>query len=230
MANKKKVNNVCTFCNKSFVKECTLQAHICVKKKRFIEKDIPERRIAFNAFIRFYELCSPSKKQKTLDDFINSKLYADFYKFGRFIYLLNPIYPDKYIDFVILSGTKITEWISDKVYDLYLEDLMKKEPVERALERSFIALSEWETETNNSVSDFFEASSGGDITYYIKSGKISPWLIYASDAGSAALGKLNNEQLQILNGIINPDFWISKLKKDSEGYKFANDFLKSVGF
>ena len=42
-------------------------------------------------------------KTKTYDDFCNSAYYNAFVKFGRYIMHINPLYPEKYIDFVILQ-------------------------------------------------------------------------------------------------------------------------------
>lgn len=227
---KKEVKFACTFCTNKFAKESTLIAHICPRKKRFIERDQPERRIAFAAYCRFYELTQPqTKKQRTIENFIESSVYTDFYKFGRFIYLLNPINPSAYVDFVINSTAPISEWISDKLYNMYLEDLMKKEPVQSAIERSIKTMDAWAAENGLQIEDFYSKITPSELTYYLKSGKISPWMLYATDTGLAALGKVTDEQLAIVMGIVNPDFWQKKLLRSIDEYNFANEFLSSVG-
>lgn len=219
----------CIYCKKCFAKEGTLTVHLCPKKKRIIDKDRPECRIAFMAYRRYYELMQKQSKQRTLEDFIESSLYIPFYRFGRFIHTLNPIYTDQFIDFVIRSGAKIDDWVSDTVYDLFLEHIMKTEPVSSAISRSLETMAEWSVETNKDILDFFNCATSGDIAYFLKSGKISPWLLYASDSGNSAIAKLTDEQITILKGVINPEFWINKIKQYPEDYKEAQEFLDSIG-
>lgn len=226
---KKKSGYECSYCKKSFVKENTLTVHMCPKKKRFLDKDRPECRIAFIAYRRYYELMQKQSQQRTLDDFIESNLYVPFYRFGRFIHTLNPIYSDQFIDFVVRSGAKIDDWVSDTVYDLFLEHIMKTEPVSNAIERSLITMSDWSEETGHDILDFFNKATSGDIAYYLKSGKLSPWLLYASDSGNNAISKLTDEQIDILKGVINPEFWINKIKSSASEYSAAQSFLESIG-
>lgn len=227
---KKDTKFSCLFCKLKFTRESTLIAHICPKKKRYIERDQPERRIAFNAYCRFYELTQPqAKKPRTIENFIESSVYTDFYKFGRFMYLLNPISPSDYVDFVIKSTAPISEWITDKLYNMYLEELMKKEPVKSALERSIRTMDNWAEENGLQIQDFYSKVAPSELTYFIKSGKISPWMLYATDTGLTALNRINEEQLTIIMGIVNPDFWQKKLLRSIDEYNFANEFLTSVG-
>ena len=219
----------CEFCKKPFVKESTLQVHICPKKKRFIDKDRPECRIAYRSFQRYYELMQKQSKPRTIYDFIDSSLYVGFYKFGRFIYTLNPIYPDLFVDFVIKSGAKIDDWISDKMYDLFLEEVMKTEKVEQAIDRSVLTMSNWADETNNDILDFFNLVTPGDLTYFLRSGKISPWLVYGTDSGTNALTKLSEEQFKFVTSIIHPDFWTSKIKNNLGDFAKVQEFTESIG-
>ena len=91
----------CKYCKKKFHKEITLTTHMCVKKRRHMEIDSPASRFGFRTFQRFYELTSTNKKPKTTQDFIDSDFYIDFVKFGNHLANLRPVYPDKFIEFVI---------------------------------------------------------------------------------------------------------------------------------
>ena len=48
--------NVCTFCNKSFQKERTLQVHICEPKRRHLQKNEKWVQNAFLVFQKFYQI------------------------------------------------------------------------------------------------------------------------------------------------------------------------------
>ena len=98
--------NKCTYCGKEFAKERTLQVHLCEPKRRYLQKDEKWVVNAFMVFQRFYQIHQHNSKLKTYDEFVKSSYYNAFVKFGRFIMHINPLYPEKYIDYVILSKVK----------------------------------------------------------------------------------------------------------------------------
>ena len=86
--------NVCTFCNKSFQKERTLQVHICEPKRRHLQKNEKWVQNAFLVFQKFYQIHQNNGKPKTYDDFCKSAYYNAFVKFGRHLMYLNSLYPE----------------------------------------------------------------------------------------------------------------------------------------
>jgi len=93
--------NTCTFCGKSFSKERTLQVHVCEPKRRHLQKSEKWVQNALMVFQRFYQIHQNSAKVKTYEDFCKSAYYNAFVKFGRYIMHVSPLYPDKYIDYII---------------------------------------------------------------------------------------------------------------------------------
>ena len=93
----------CPYCGKSFAKEKTLVVHVCEPKRRHMSKNEKHVQLALLTYQRFYEI-SQKQKNKTFDEFAKSPYYNAFVKFGSFMSNANPIYPEKFIDFVIKSG------------------------------------------------------------------------------------------------------------------------------
>lgn len=193
------------------------------------DKDSVGSRFGFRVFQRFYELTTTAKKPKSLEDFIDSQYYTAFVKFGRYIADLKPINPDDFVDFVIKNGVKLKEWQSEKVYELYLEEYMRKEPPEKALERTMVFLTEWSTESGFSYNDFFRKATGAEAAYYIKTGKISPWVIYLAPSADGLLDSFNEEQYSMIEAIINPGVWTSRMTKSPEDAKFVRSVLEEAG-
>ena len=54
----------CEYCNKSYVKESTLLAHMCEPKRRWLQKDEKRVQLGMYAFQRFYKLSAGHKKKK----------------------------------------------------------------------------------------------------------------------------------------------------------------------
>ena len=136
----------CVHCNKSFMQEKTLVAHMCERKRRALQKDEKRVRLGFYAFQRFYKLSAGNKKDKTYEDFCASPYYNAFVKFGSFLNNVKPLYPEKYIDYVVTSGVKLDHWARDELYEKYVLEFILKEDVTTALERSVKSMMEWAEE------------------------------------------------------------------------------------
>ena len=220
--------NKCTYCGKEFAKERTLQVHLCEPKRRYLQRDEKWVVNAFMVFQRFYQIHQHNSKTKTYDDFVKSSYYNAFVKFGRFIMHINPLYPEKYIEFVLRSKIKLDHWSRDDLYETYLIEALKSEPVEAALQRSIATMMDWATEQNAQWSDYFRLVNTNRAVQHIQQGKISPWLLLGCNAGKRMLKSFNDEQLQMIERFINPSFWPSKLKSYPADHMLVQDTAKEA--
>ena len=218
----------CKYCEKSFTQEKTLVKHICVKKRRYMEIDSQGSRFGLRAFQRFYSIASTDKVVKTAHDFISSPYYIDFIKFGNHLAVLKPVYVDQFIDFVINNSIKLKDWTSDFVYDIYIEDLVKKEPVTSAMERSIIEIMDWAAANNTEFSNFFVEITANEASYMIRTGKISPWLLYLANTGEHLMNEFTADHSKIIGKIIDPAFWMKKFKKNSDDVEYVRNLLEQI--
>lgn len=221
-------NFECKYCGKKFHKENTLSAHMCVKKRRYMEKDTQASRFGLRTFQRFYDLTMASKKVKTVDDFIDSPYYIDFAKFGNHLANLRPVYPEQFIDFVIKGGVKLKDWTKDYVYETYIEDLVKKEPPVSATERTIAEIISWSEKNNTNFEDFFKLISPNEAAYMIKTGRISPWVLYLADSGEILQNKFNEDHAKIIGDIIDPGFWMRKFKQNDLDVTYIRSVLEQA--
>ena len=168
---------VCGYCQKAYTNERTLSAHMCVKKRRYIDRDTVASRIGLELFRRFYELNTVSKAPKRVEEFIDSKYYSSFIKFAKHIIDLRPVDQARFVDFVFQSGVKDRDWCKDKVYESYILDLLQKEATNRALERTIQTMNEWSENNGRDLNKFFIEVNPQEATHMIKMGKISPWVL-----------------------------------------------------
>lgn len=204
---------VCQFCNNSYSKESTLSVHSCEQKRRHLAKTEKHVQVGFQAYIRFFQLTQNKKLTKTYEEFAKSQYYNAFVKFGSFIINVNPLYPDRYIDFIVTSGIKLDKWCNEDNYYSYVLDLIKKEPVEVALKRSIQTMITWAEKNDSTWNHYFRYASLNRAVYDIKDGKISPWLILNCDTGRDMLLKFNDEQLSIIFNVMDPAYWSLRFKK-----------------
>ena len=216
----------CEYCGNGYMKEKTLAAHMCEKKRRALQKDEKRVRYGLYAFQRFYALSAGSKRDKTYDEFCASPYYNAFVKFGSFINNVRPLYPEKYIDYVVTSGVKLDHWCKEEMYEKYALELILKEDVATALERSVTNMMEWAEENNSLWNHYFHYVSLNRAVWHIKDGKVSPWLILNCKSGKEMLNKFNDEQLELVYHVINPEHWAMRFKRNPKDVELVREITK----
>ncbi len=217
---------VCEYCGAGFMREKTLAVHMCEPKRRALQKNEKRVQLGLYAFNQFYKLSAGAKKDKTYEEFTKSPYYNAFVKFGSFVSNVRPLYPERYVDYVVTSGVKLDHWCRDEMYEKYALELIKKEGVETALERSIMTMMEWADDNNSVWNHYFKYVTLNRAVYHIKDGKISPWLILNCNTGKEMLSKFNDEQLEIVYNIMDPEHWAMRFKKQNSDVELVKEVVK----
>ncbi len=218
----------CVHCGRSFMKEKTCLAHVCERKRRAMQESEKRVQAGFIAFNRFYSLTQGAKKLKTYEEFCNSSYYNAFVKFGSFINNVNPLYPDKFIDYVIKSGVKLDHWCKDSLYESYLYEILKIEPVESAVQRTLKTMMDWGDNHSAEFAHYFNYVSLNKAVHDIREGKISCWVILNSKTGKEMINKMSDEQLSMIGPILDIKFWLKKFSTQSADVALVKEILKEV--
>ena len=220
----------CEFCKRSFTTEKFLINHNCEKKRRWMSREQPKERFAFLAWHRFYTLSTNSAANKyTNRQFIDSQFYTAFVKFGRHIVDLDAMMPEKFIDFVIKANLPIDKWCHDSVYEQYVRELTKKETPEQALERMILLMQQWSNEHADPWNDFFRRISPAQATAWLRSGRISPWVLYTAKSAEELFARCSPEQLNLIKQYAPLGPWKIKFSKNQSGVKFIEETLSTAG-
>jgi hypothetical protein len=222
------LNFKCGYCSKLFAKEKTLAVHICEQKRRWLSKDEKHVKMGLLTFQRFYEITQKSKQAKSFEEFSSSSFYTAFVKFGSFMVNTAPIYPERFIDFVIKSGVKLDHWCRDELYEQYIAELIKIEPADGAIQRSIMTMMEWADKNSASWEHYFAYVNLNRATHDIKEGLISPWMILNTKSGKEMLQRMNDEQLEIVGPIVDPQFWIKRFKALPADHDLVKDVIKEA--
>ena len=220
---------ICVHCSKSFMKEKTLVAHMCERKRRALQETEKRVQAGFMAYNRFYQLTQGNKVPKNYDHFCNSAYYNAFVKFGSFVNNVNPLYPTKFIDFVIKSGVKLDHWCRDELYEQYLFEMLKVEPVESAVQRTLQTMMEWGDEHNANFAHYFNYVSLNKAVYDIVNGKISCWVLLNCVSGKDMAGKMNDEQLSMIAPAFDIKYWLKKFKEFPADVALVKEILVEAG-
>lgn len=219
----------CVHCGKSFMQEKTLVAHMCEKKRRALQRDEKRVQAGYLAFNRFWQIAQGGKKQKTYEEFCDTSYYNAFVKFGSFINNVNPLYPTKFIDYVIKSGIKLDHWCRDELYEKYLFEVIKTEPVESSVQRSLQTMMEWADEHGAEFSHYFNYVSLNKAVHDIRNGHISPWVILNTVTGQAMIRNMNDEQLEMIAPAFDIPFWLRKFKEVPADIALVKEICRAAG-
>ena len=211
------------------MKEKTLYAHMCENKRRAMQNDEKRFQAGYMAFNKFFRMTQGSKKDKTYDDFCKSPYYNAFVKFGSFVNNVMPLYPEKFMDYVIRSGVKIDHWCRDELYETYLYDMIKTEPVESAVQRSIQTMMEWGDVSQAQFNHYFNYVNLNKAVHDIKNGKISPWILLNCNSGKEMLNKFNDEQLDMIAPAFDLPYWLKKFKQIPADVSLVKEICKETG-
>tara|TARA_B100000614_G_C14489607_1_gene470160 strand:+ start:474 stop:1142 length:669 start_codon:yes stop_codon:yes gene_type:complete len=218
----------CKWCGKQFTSERTLAAHMCVKKRRWADKDMSHIRLGHRAFQMFYEMNTSTKQPKSMEDFIMSQYYEGFTKFGRSCMTNEWLQPERYTEWLIKNGVKLKQWTSDRQYDKFVKDYVRKEPGLKALERTIVYLAKWSEENDKDLQTYFKDVSPSRAVHDIRAAKISPWVIYLSQTGNDLLARFNDEQVKMIEEMIDPPFWMKLFTTSKEEVKEIKQMCKDA--
>lgn len=222
------LNYKCEYCHKYFAKEKTLVVHICEQKRRHLSKNEKHVQAGLLTYQRFYDITQKGKTQKTFDDFASSPYYTAFIKFGSFLINTAPIYPERFIDYVIKSGIKLDHWCRDNLYEQYIYELIRIEPAEPAIQRTIQTMMDWADKNQSAWEHYFQYVNLNRATHDIKEGLVSPWILLNSKSGKAMLQRMNDEQLDIVGPFVDPQFWMKRFNTLPADVELAKDLIKEA--
>lgn len=205
----------CKWCNKPFSNERRFTIHLCPKKKRWADRDATHIRLGYRVYQKFYSMTT-NGRDRTHEDFIHSPYYEGFVKFGRCCVVNQYNEPERFCEWLIRNSIKLDDWCKNDVYDRYLLEFVQKEPGLRALERTIIYMSEWAEETSTNWQDYFIMVTTPRAVHDIRSGRVSPWVLYLSNTGDQLLTRMSDEQVRMIERVIDAQFWLKMFAKHNE--------------
>jgi len=221
--------HVCEFCKASFAKEDTLLTHVCEKKRRFLQREEKPVKLGFLAFQRFYQRGMGRAKPPSIEVFERSNFYIAFVKFGRWLHENSALNPLGYVDFLLRTEVPIDKWQNPALYETYVRELNKGETPVEALERNIMLMQQWSVETGEHWTDFFRKVAPPLAALWIRSGRISPWVLFTAPSARDLLGRLSPEQTAMVEQAIDPHFWRIKLARHAEEVAQIRAVLAEAG-
>jgi hypothetical protein len=220
----------CRYCKKNFIKETSLAVHMCEPKRRFQEQDERGVQLAFQAYLKFYEMTQGSARLKTFDDFAASPYYRAFVKFGRYCVAVRVINPARFMEWLLKHNKKIDHWCRDTMYTEYLIDYLRVENVNDAMARAMEFGIDWAEQSGNPAEDCLRYGNTNAMVYAVTAGRISPWILYNCESGQKFLGELDATQIAMLWPYIDSEAWMKRFADYVADQEYARDLLQKAGW
>jgi len=218
----------CEYCKKSFKKESTLAVHRCEKKRRHLQQSEKHVQLGFRAYQLFYVIGTNSKKEKTYQDFAESQYYTAFVKYGNYCIDLRIDDVPSLTKWLLTNSIRIDRWTSDREYAKWTKERQKTESVDRAIERSIMFLQEWAAQNNTVWNSYFDIIPENTATFHICNGKISPWVVFASNKAQEMLDRMNPEQIKLIVDYVDIDYWQKLFHKNPDDFNWVQKLLKEA--
>lgn len=202
---------------------------MCEQKRRYLRKDEKTVKLGFWVYCKFYELNYRGQKPRTYEQFMKSQFYIAFTEFGKYLHDINAVNPQAFTEFLMKTGVPIDKWRQPVVYETYMRELAKKETASAALERNFLLMQQWSVNTGEEWTDFFRKVAPAQATLWIKSGRISPWVLYTAPSAVELMARMSPEQMQLIETAVDPRFWAAKLDTHKEEVESIREELEAVG-
>lgn len=204
-------------------------AHACEKKRRWLARDEKAYKMAFVVFRKFYEINFRSMKPRTYEDFMESTHFTAFVKFGKYALDIQAINPEAFVEFLLKAQVPMKNWTVPFVYEQYVRELNKRESAEAALERNILLMQQWEMDSGLPWNEFFKHVSPNLATAYIRSGRLSPWVLYTASTSHELLERMSDEQLKMIEQYVDPRFWQRKFVECQDDVNFIKQLLQEAG-
>jgi hypothetical protein len=222
----------CRYCEKAFAKESTLAVHLCEPKRRWQQEKETGVQLGLKAYLRFYEMTQGSAKLKNYENFVTSPYYNAFVKFGRYCQSIRCINFTNFLDWLLKNNKKIDHWCSDKLYEEWMHEYLKREAVQDAIERALNEMQDYadeHPELKNGFTDYFRYGNSNRICHHITTGRISPWIVYNCASGVEFLDQLDPGQVEIILPWIDPDHWQRRFTDYLADTEWVKDILQKAG-
>ena len=223
------MNLSCEFCGSTFKTEKGASNHSCEKKK--IAGDIGTNGIrkAYDLFDYWFTLNMFSKKGKSKKEFFKSPYFKTFVDLVK--YLDGNYVPSGKVYVEWLSRKRIAsrDWCKDSTLDRFRKETSRSEDAVELTLKTLEKMAMRCDDCDAHISEFFDTMRPGDIIQWIRNGKMTPWVLLMTDKADEVLSLMNDEQLELLDAIIDLNYWESRFKVSKSSVDAVRHILDEVG-
>lgn len=202
-------------------------AHECAEMKRSREVQTLTGQMAYGLYKHWLE--KQRRKPPAIDGFITSAYYSSFIKFADWCRETSIADPQKYVELMLGEGIAPALWRRSEAYAVFLDWFDKKsDPIEQA-EVSINTLFAEAERRGVPVSSVFTAMHLGEVLQLLQQRKLSPWVLFCSDAFKAWLKTQGASEQAAFVQAVNPSFWAMKFEQRPDVVRNMRELSRDLG-
>ena len=217
----------CTYCHKNYTRENAYLAHACPVKARQDQVKSPLGQASYMFYAKWMH--TTKRSIPVIDTFAQSKFYESFIKFARFVKAVKLPSVDVYIQ--VMNSKNITPelWTDDRAYAIYLEHMEYHIDPLVSINITTKVLRNIADEYECDTKDVFTKCFKNEIIQYIRERKLSPWVLLKSQKFGRFIEECSDEQLEIVEHLIDANFWRKKFKAHPDVLVKVAERIKELG-
>lgn len=216
---------ICEHCHKPFSKETALINHKCKQMERYEKIRTPEGQVALLAYQTWLKV--QRRSVPDLSTFANSATFTHFIKFGAWC-IKARVNVEQYVRFMVNRGFNPSMWIRDDVITAFLSENDKQHFQDELLDCVNV-LFDLADAFDVDVSELYAVLTIDEIILMLKSGRLSPWIVFISSGFKQKIkAEATEEQMEEFNESFDVNVWQQRLN-NKELVQQVRRYLSHMG-
>jgi hypothetical protein len=212
----------CQYCGQVYQREDPYLAHRCQEMIRADEIQTPLGQAAWSFYQKW--LKGQRKVCPDITTFMTSRFYRTFMTFAEFTRKVGMPDVDTYIWLMNRLDMTPMLWCRNETYVNYIEFLDRQaSPMDRA-KTTIDTLFRIAEAAEVDVEEVFNILTTGELIGLLQQRRLSPWLLLKCPKFWQKVQQCSQEEIQIIESIIRPDYWRKKFSTMPE----MNEKMKAM--
>ncbi len=224
---KKQNDYVCSFCNKTFLRESAFIDHVCVPMQRHQKMKTSEGVAAWMAYSTWIK--SMGKKVPPQSGFLTSRFYQSFIKFAEFVRSVKTLDVEQYVRYMVKLDIPPVIWTHDAIYEEWVRvTSIERSPIKN-VQLTTLFLLNYCDKHEIDISAVFQHITCPQLTEWIKTSTVSPWFLLGSVQFKSWMKLLDDDEKRYLTDVLNPSEWMEKIKSNPNTMTKIKQIVAELG-
>jgi hypothetical protein len=205
-------NFVCVYCNKPFLREAAYLDHVCTQMQRHQKMKTSEGMSAWIAYGLWMK--AMGKKVPPQASFTVSQYYQSFIKFAALVQQVKTIDMEEFIRHMVKLGIPPVIWTNNAIYEEWIRSSTEERSPLKAVKQSCLFLLNLADRAEINVEEIFDHITSPQVSDWIRTGKVTPWLLFNSQKFKSWYTGLEEDDKDELSKVLDPSEWMEKIRSN----------------
>lgn len=202
----------CSHCGAFYKRKAYYEKHlenceIKLRKESFDVVEIQAALLLYNSWRKLEMNYQPIQYH----DFIENRYFKMFVEFAVWT-IDKQADSNSYLEWLIRKKIRARDWTKESTYRNFIDDDLKTESVENAVQKYIIHSKKWADQTGKDWRDYWSDATDERIVGDIANKQISPWIVLGYDRAIYRTRVISREYLGLIREAIDYDYWTRKLE------------------